>query len=87
MLTQLPAARDMLARPNCTPPYYQGRPAGLWISVMSPKTRRTSDGRAQATRYPLPVPRPRSPQAGQTVPPTPRLSAVYWTPRLHRLAW
>ena len=86
MLTQPPPTREMPARPKAAPAYYLGRPAAFWITVMSPRTKRTADGRAQAARHLVPVPRPRPPQVGETVPPTPRLSAVYWTPRPRRLA-
>ena len=86
MLTQPPPAPEMHARPNCAPPYYQGRPATLWITIMNPQTKRTAAGRARTTRHPAPVPRPRPPQAGVTIPPAPRLSAVYRTPRPRRSA-
>jgi hypothetical protein len=85
MLTQSLPAREMHARPNGAPAYYQGRPATFWIAVMSPRTKRTAVGRAR-TRHPVPVPPPRPPQASETIPPTLRLSAVYWTPRSRRPA-
>lgn len=86
MLSQPLSARAMHARPNCAPPYYQGRPAALWITVMSPQTKRTAVGHARAARPPAPVPRPRRPQAGETVPPAPRLSAVSRALRSRRSA-
>lgn len=81
MLTQSPPARTMTPRLHCTPPYYQGRPAALWITVMNPHAMRPAVAVAVAARHPLPVPRPRPPQGGQAVPPAPRLSALYWTAR------
>lgn len=33
-----------ISRSNCTPAYYQGRPANLWIKVMERRRRRTADG-------------------------------------------
>jgi hypothetical protein len=38
--------RMMISRPNSTPAYYQGRPAWLWITAMSPCRNRT------ASQYP-----------------------------------
>jgi hypothetical protein len=86
MLTQPLLPPAMHARPNYAPAYYQGRPATFWIAVMSPQARRTAAGHAQATRHPAPVPGPRPPQVGETIPPAPRLSAVHWPPRLRRSA-
>jgi len=37
-----------VSRPNCSPAYYQGRPASLWINSMKP--RRTRERRDSATR-------------------------------------
>lgn len=85
MLTQPLSRRDMPARPNYAPAYYLGRPAAFWITVMSPSAKRAAVGRAPAARHLVLVPRPALPQAGETIPPTPRLSAVYWTPRPRRL--
>jgi hypothetical protein len=78
--------REMYARPNGAPSYYLGRPAAFWIIVMSPRTKRAAADPAQTTRHPVPVPRQRRPQAGEAMPPAPRLSAVYWTPRSRRSA-
>ena len=86
MLTQSLLPRGMRARPNSAPAYYLGRPATFWIAVMGPRRRRTANGHARTTRHPVAVPRPRALQAGETIPPTPRLSAVYWTPRSRRLS-
>ncbi len=78
MLTQSLPPREMHARPNCAPAYYQGRPATLWIAVMGPRKSGTADGHVQTARHPVAIPRPRQPQTGVTIPPTPRLSAVHW---------
>lgn len=78
MLTQSPPLREMRARPNGVPAYYQGRPAAFWITIMSRQTRRAAAGHAATTRPSVPIPRPRRPQAGATVPPAPRLSAAHW---------
>ena len=78
MLTQSLPPREMHARPNLAPAYYQGRPATLWVAVMGLQTRRTADGHARTARHPAAMPPPRQPQAGETIPPAPRLSAVHW---------
>ena len=51
-----PASRDVPAepeqtdrRPNTTPAYYLGHPAGLWITVMRPRYRRTTAPHPMAT--------------------------------------
>jgi hypothetical protein len=67
MPTQPLPPREMHARPNGAPPYYQGRPATLWIIIMSPWTKRTAAGHARTTRHPIPGPRPWRPQVGETV--------------------
>ena len=86
MYAQSLRPREMYARPNGAPSYYLGRPAAFWITVMSPRAKRTAGDPAQTTRHPVPVPRQRRPQAGEAMPPAPRLSAVYWTPRSRRSA-
>lgn len=79
MLTEPSPAREMLARPNAAPAYYQGRPAALIIAAMSPRPNRPA-----AARHLVSVPGPRLPQLSGTVPPAPLLSAVHSTSRSHR---
>jgi hypothetical protein len=78
MLTQPPWQGGTCARPKSAPAYYQGRPAAFWITLMSPQADRAAAAHARAARPSIPIPRPRQPQAGETVPPAPRLSAVRW---------
>lgn len=55
MLTQSLSLREMHARPNGAPAYYQGRPAKFWITIMSPQTKRTAAGGVAATRPSVPI--------------------------------
>jgi hypothetical protein len=77
MLTQPLSPRGTCARPNSAPAYYQGRPATFWITRMSAHGDRAA-AHAQAAGPESLIPRQRQPQAGETVPPAPRLSAVRW---------
>ena len=57
-------------RPNCAPAYYLGRPATVWLTVLSRRHRRSAASYGQLTRHPLlrtiPVPLPRPPQLAET---------------------
>jgi len=78
MPTQPPSPHGIRNRPNGAPAYYQGRPATFWITLMSPQADGAALAHPRAAAPPVRIPRPRRPQAGETVPPAPRLSAVRW---------
>jgi len=66
--TRALARRPADYRPNAAPAYYLGRPASLWVSVTSPRLRRTPAPVARNERCPCPAGRvevqPRRPAQG-----------------------
>lgn len=80
MRTQPRPTRITCGRRNSAAAYYLARPVAFWIIAMYPPAKRAAVSRARAARHPAPVPL----QAGETVPPMPRTSAVHWTPRRRR---
>jgi hypothetical protein len=74
MLIAPPSDHD--ERPNGTPAYYLGRPAGAWITAMSPRPHRAGTHYLQLTRRPLlrmiSIPRPRPGEPLDTVSALPR---------------